>query len=269
MANLIIVPHDLTAIGDAALRYADFLAKHRGAEINVLHIVSDKSKSAAAMKALEESIEKYKSKETTDVLINPIIRVGSIFEDIGGIAEELEARLVVMGTHGVKGMQKLFGSYAIKVVTSTSVPFLVVQETSPPEKISNIVVPIDLTKESLQIINPAAEIALTHGAKVHILAEKQTDPRLSQQIKVRISLVKKEYQERNVDSEIHLMEPSGSFYKKIRAFAKEKNAELIAMAYYSESLFPQFDGFAQSLLTNDERIPCLIVNSKLLSKLYY
>lgn len=107
------------------------------------------------------------------------------------LLKELEARLVVMGTHGVKGMQKLFGSYAIKVVTSTSVPFLVVQETSPPEKISNIVVPIDLTKESLQIINPAAEIALTHGAKVHILAEKQTDPRLSQQIKVRISLVKK------------------------------------------------------------------------------
>lgn len=91
MANLIIVPHDLTAIGDAALRYADFLAKHRGAEINVLHIVSDKSKSAAAMKALEESIEKYKSKETTDVLINPIIRVGSIFEDIGGIAEGIRS----------------------------------------------------------------------------------------------------------------------------------------------------------------------------------
>jgi len=269
MANIVIVPHDFSSVGDTALNYANFLAKHRGAEIIVLHIITDKSKTSAAKKNLQNIIDKYKSTESTAVSISPLVRVGNIFEDIGGIAEELEAKLVVMGTHGVKGMQKLFGSHAIKVVTSTSVPFLVVQETQPPEKISNIVVPIDLTKESLQIIHPAAEIALTFGAKVHILAEKQTDPRLSQQIKVRISLVKKEYQEKNVASEVYLMESSGSFYKKIRLFAKENNAEMIAMAYHSSSLFPQFDGFAQNLLTNEERIPCLMVNSKLLSKLYY
>lgn len=269
MANLIIVPHDLTSIGDAALHYANFIAKHRGAEVHVLHIISDKKKSNAVLNELNKVIDNYKNKEKTTVTFKTLVQVGNIFEGIGAIAEELEARLVVMGTHGIKGMQRLFGSHAIKVVTSATVPFLIVQDTHPPEKISNIIMPINLTKESLQILNPTAEVARSFGAKVHILAEKQTDPRLSQQIKVRISLVKKEYQEKNVDSEVHMLKSSGSFYKKIRIFAREKNAELIAMAYHSSSLFPQFDGFTQSLLTNDEKIPCLIVNSKLLSKLYY
>lgn len=269
MANLFIVPHDFTEVGDAALFNSFFLARPRETEIKLLHIVSDKSKGAAAHKKLEEIIEKHKD-AAGSLKVTPLVKVGSIFEDIGKIAEDSEAKLIIMGTHGAKGMQKLFGSYAIKVVTSTSVPFLVVQkEKKVMESIKTIVVPIDLSKESLQIINTAGDIARMFGAKVHVVGEKQSDPRLSQQIKVRISIVKKEFEEKDVDSEIHILEGSKSYHTKIMKFALENNADMIAVAYYTSSLFPQFDGHFQSLLTNKENIPCLIANSKLLSKLYF
>jgi len=42
---------------------------------------------------------------------------------------KIGALMVVMGTHGIKGMQKLMGSWALKVITSSKVPFIAVQDT--------------------------------------------------------------------------------------------------------------------------------------------
>jgi nucleotide-binding universal stress UspA family protein len=265
MSNLFIVPHDFTNVGDAALKHAIFMALPRQTEIEVLHIVSDKSKGAAAYTKLQDIIVKT---DTQGLDVRPLVKVGSIFDDIGKIAEEKEAKMIIMGTHGATGMQKLFGSYAIKVVTSTSVPFLVVQASDPRHQIKRIVVPLDETKESLQIINHVGDIARLFDADVHILAEKQRDPRLAQQLKIRISLVNKEYTEKQVRCEVHILEGSKAYYKKIVEFADKNDADLIALAYYSSSIF-SFDNHAQALLTNEKNLPCLIVNAKLLSKLYY
>jgi hypothetical protein len=65
------------------------------------------------------------------------------------------------------------------------------------------------------------------------------------------------------------MSNSGSYQKKIMAYCQSNQVDLIAIAYHSESLLPQFDTFAQSLITNDQKIPCLILRSKLASALYF
>ena len=52
-------------------------------------------------------------------------------------------------------------------------------------------------------------------------------------------------------------------------YANEKNIDLISIAYHSESLLPQFDTFAQSLITNEQQLPCMVLNSKLASALYF
>ena len=53
------------------------------------------------------------------------------------------------------------------------------------------------------------------------------------------------------------------------AFSMEQNIDLIAFAYHTSSLLPQFDTFAQSLIMNKELLPCVIVNSKLSSSISY
>jgi nucleotide-binding universal stress UspA family protein len=267
-SNLFIVPHDFTTVGDTALNYALYLAKPRNTSIELLHIVNHKDHASTAFSKLNEIIDNL-NLSVGDVTVKAIVEVGNIFDDIGKIAENKGARMIVMGTHGAKGMQKLFGSYAIKVVTSTSVPFLVVQEGVEHKEIKNLVVPIDVSKESLQVINVAADIARTFGSHVYVVSENQKDQRLSQQMKIRISLVKKEYQEKNIDSSIELTTGSKSYCTKVINFAKSVDADMIAFAYHSSSLFAAFDTYAQKLITNEENIPCLIVNSKLLSKLYY
>jgi hypothetical protein len=99
--------------------------------------------------------------------------------------------------------------------------------------------------------------------------EKQNDELLSQQMKNRILIVKNQYDERKVKSEVDFMPRGGSYQKKIMNYCAQKEIDLIAIAYHSESLLPQFDTFAQSLITNDQKIPCLILKSKLASALYF
>jgi nucleotide-binding universal stress UspA family protein len=265
--NLYIVPHDFTAVGDAALKYAIHLGNYVHIEIQLLHLTSSKAESIKASQKLDEIIARFPAKE--GITITKLIKEGSIFEDIGKIAHKQGAQLIIMGTHGSTGMQKLFGSHAMKVVTSSEVPFLIVQKETVPAEIKNIIVPIDLTKESLQIVNNAGDLANMFNAVVHVVGEKQNDELLSQQMKNRILIIKNQYDDRKIPCSVEFMKGGGSFQKKIMAYSKEKSIDMIAIAYHSESLLPQFDTFAQSLITNDQKLPCMVLNSKLASALYF
>lgn len=267
-ANLFIVPHDFTSVGDAALKYAMFLAKPRKTSIMLLHIVSNNTKAKAATDNLQKIIDNL-DLGVGDGAVEAKVVEGNIFDDISKIAEKSDARLIIMGTHGATGMQKLFGSYAMKVVANSSVPFLVVQDGVDQSKLNSIVVPITTSKESLQIIHIAGEIAKTFDSTIYVIAEHQSDQRLSQQLKVRISLVKNQFEEKGVKAEIEILKSNKSFQKTIIEYAKKNNCDLIAVAHHSSSIFSQFEKYTQDLMTNDEYLPCLVVNAKLLSKLYY
>ena len=101
------------------------------------------------------------------------------------------------------------------------------------------------------------------------MAEKQTDQILNQRIQNRIGIIKKQYEEREIKTNIHFVKNTRDYRKKIMKYVNENNIGLIALSYHSESLFPQFDTFAQKLITNKPALPVLIINSKLASALYY
>lgn len=265
--NLYLVPHDFTAVGDVALRYAMHIGKRVKTEIQVVHIVTDASKVTAAKQKLDLLIQSFE--KPSNVELTSLVEVGNIFEDISKIARKDRAQLIIMGTHGAVGMQKLFGSHAIKVITSADVPFLVVQEKTPVNEVKNIIVPIDLTKESLQITNIAGDLAAMFDAELHVTFEKMSDQVLRQKMNTRVTLVRNSYEDRKLKSHFIELDGSGSYHKKIIDYAKKVNADQIAIAYHTESLLPQFDKFAQSLITNDLNLPCVIINSKSASSLYF
>ncbi len=265
--NLYIVLHDFTDIGDTALDYAMHIANHVHIDIKLMHVVNDKSKETQATSKLMSIIEKRSLPE--GITLSPLVKVGNFIEDMGNFVKEEHAQLIIMGTHGALGLQKLFGSHAIKMIRHTEVPFLVVQNGAPIKNAKNIIVPVDLTKESLQIVNIAGDMAAIFDGIVHILYEEQTDERLSMTMKTRIHIVKNNYEERNVKAEFVKLDSKGSYIKKIEAYAHEMDADLLAFSYHSESILPQFETFGQSLITNSLNLPCMVVNSKLASALYF
>lgn len=257
----LLVPHDFTAVGDNALNYAIILAKVIGADVDLLHVVKDEKERTKISAQFEKIISNLKDKPA-EVNVRYHIKSGTIFTDIASKAAELKSTLIIMGTHGAVGMQKLFGSFAIKVITSTHVPFLVVQQKYTGTDLSKIVVPIDESQESLQIEQVTSGMAKMANSEVHILTEKKIDSNLKLKCAVHSGLIAKQFKEKDIRYVAQVIPKVKGFSTDIVNYAVKEKANLIAFSYHSDSLLPQFDTFAQSLITNKSGVPVLIVNSK-------
>jgi len=141
----ILVPVDFSPTSESAITAAMDLARVYDARVTLLHVWSIPSMGyaealswpvdgmeAAARAALDEALAKAVkvSPRTTGIL-----RFGVDWERILEAVETEKADLVVMGTHGRRGLPRLFlGSVAEKVVRMCTVPVLTVRGPEKAEK---------------------------------------------------------------------------------------------------------------------------------------
>ena len=104
--SVILVPTDFTTVGSSAIDYATQLAGILKAKIIIMHVVAKDSEAAKAVMALEGIASRLRGNGFD---ADHTIAIGNIFDDIGRVAKDVNAGLIVMGTHGVKGMQKIMG----------------------------------------------------------------------------------------------------------------------------------------------------------------
>jgi len=255
----ILVPHDFTTAGRAATKYALELAKIFEAEINLLHITKDTKENKKSTAKFEKIIADL-NLSPSDPQVNFLVKKGDIFDTIAGVGKELLSSIIVMGTHGAKGMQKLFGSFAIKVITSTHIPFIIVQDGNKVFTTKDIVFPINTTKESLQIEQVVSAVADKAKSKVHIVSEKYKDSSLRIKSAVHFEIINKQFRNNNIEyTNDNIPKMSAT---EILKYSKKNKCDLIAISYYSDAIFTQFDRLFQDLITNNSKYPILIINSK-------
>jgi nucleotide-binding universal stress UspA family protein len=257
--KVFIVPHDFTSVGDIALEHAIATARPLGASVHLLHVVSKDSQIKESSEKLEAVIGRYTS---DGVEIVPVVRIGSIFEDIGEYAAEHSAELIFMGTHGAHGWQHITGSHALKVVTSSSVPFIIVQEkTVKPTGYDSIVVPMDLHKETKQKLSIVASLAKYFNSKVHVVTPDESDEYLRHQVNSNIVFSERFFKERGVEMTSAIVSSSG-FDKEVVKYAVSVDADLIAIMNLNRNSFLNAitANYEQYIITNDALIPTLILN---------
>ncbi len=258
----ILVPHDFTDVAGNALLHANKLSKVLNKPITLTHVVkSDKDKKTA-----HDKLEAIAQKNISDngIQTTATVTAGDYLEKIGEIAEIVKAAIVVMGTHGVKGIQKLIGSYALKVITNSNVPYVVVQ--APPAKqegYKNIVLPMDFSKESKQKLDWAVYIAELFGSKFHIIADYEDDEFTAKALKNNISYAKSYLANNNLEYDIHeLGRNNHGFTKETIQISKNVNADLIVvMTTMDKGLSEYVMGSPeQAIIANDAQIPVMCIN---------
>lgn len=262
MKKRILVPTDFTKVGDTALNHAIVVGKALDSEVFVLHIITNKrdiSEAKLKLQTLEARVEKE-----SNFSIQTVVRIGSIFEDIDKAATELDASLVIMGTHGLRGMQFLTGSKALKVVTESSIPFIIVQEREiRATGYDRIVVPLDLNKETKQKLNLVSDMALYFDSEVFLVSPGEKDEFLKNQLDRNLTYAQNFFQEREISCTTHITEgKSGTFTKEMLHYATSINGDLICiMNMYENSLVSIIGGgYEQAIITNESQIPVLCVN---------
>jgi nucleotide-binding universal stress UspA family protein len=260
-----LVPFDFSPVSKNAVKHALRLAGVSGGEIFLLHIVSEKEQLRAKEILFKEYISTLKTHEKYDM--SHQIVVGDIFNDIGRISDYHGADLVIMGTHGVDMMQKIFGSNAIKIIKNATSPFIIVQEECDEKELKKIVMPFSIEKKSMQVLRFAAQLSKIYNTEIIMLGRNHTDEVFKHQENTNVLVAHKYLKEQGVAHRFEIVNVSKSdFQDFVIDFAQKEGADLIATTYFSDSLLPIFEKFIQNLIVNKHHIPVLCLNSQSLTK---
>ncbi len=261
----IIVPWDFTHVAESALAHAVKIGRMIGNDIGLLHIVDPniKVKAEGEKKTLLKHVAEDASKMYNLNVTSNVIR-GSIFNDIAEFVNNSEASLVVMGTHGMKGMQKLTGSWALKVIVKSKVPFIVVQD--PPadqERYHNIVFPVDFSVENKEKMGMAIFMGKYFDSKIHILKTMSKDKSLAKKININLNFAVKYLIQNNIEYEIHEI-PHGNQAQRTIDFAQKINADIILIMTTKNITMADYilGASEQFIIANSSKIPVCCVNPK-------
>jgi nucleotide-binding universal stress UspA family protein len=271
--KLIVVPWDFTHVADHALAHAIKISRMTGDKICLLHIVDQgiKPNTEGEKKVLLQHVADQNSKKYNINILSAIAK-GSIFNAIAEFVnqkdvdekEKNDISLVLMGTHGMKGMQKITGSWALKVIVKSSVPFIVVQD--PPadqERYHNIVFPVDFRKENKEKTKMAIYMGKYFDSKIHMIVTTATDTSLVKKTRINLNFAIKYLIQNNIDYQIHEV-PKGNFAQQTIDFAQKINADLILIVTTKNITFADYmvGASEQYIIANSSKIPVCCVNPK-------
>ncbi len=258
----IIVPYDFTDISDFAVSHAINYSTILKTGITLLHIVKKETE-------IEEFTEKIQAvanniTKNHDVKVTTVIQEGSIFKTISEVTEEMNSMLVVMGTHGMKGLQKLTGSWALKVIVGSRTPFIVVQAPPKSKSISKVVFPVDFKSESKEKLKWVEFVSTYFKIKTHLLSNASKDGAIDNRTKANVVFSRKYLDDKNIDYELAIVEGSGSFSQETINYSRKIDADLIIVMTTRDIAFHDYVLGAQEQYTiaNDAKIPVLVVNPR-------
>lgn len=205
MFKHLLVPTDFSASADTALDHAVSMAGRFQASLHLLHVVNDPGAGLYGLGNAEVKLDRLKQKAEsrarerlqelardssavdirTQVAQRTNLGVGDVVQKY---AEAHKIDLVVMGTHGRGGLERLvLGSVASTLIRQLSCPVMTVRErdeepnSSPEVDYQTLLAPIDFSDHSRTALRLTKTVAGRYGGAQHLLfvAEKRVLPTFS------------------------------------------------------------------------------------------
>jgi nucleotide-binding universal stress UspA family protein len=257
----ILIPTDFTVVAEYAVEAAARFARALKTEIVLVHIAKKAADIADATAKVTAEAGNFSAEY--GVKVSGIVREGSIFTTIAETVEELGANLVFLGTHGAKGMQKVIGSWCLKVTTTSKVPVVVVQGHS--KDIKRVVFPIDFRKENREKIGWLCNVGNLFDANVYIFRDKvYKDVKLERGIQTNLVFTQKYLNAKKIFYNVEIAEGKGSFAKETLKYAESIDANLIIIATTKNISTTDYllGPTEQTIIGNEAQIPVMCINPK-------
>jgi len=179
MEKYILVPIDFSSDSVNALEHAIVYSNKMGYNIRMIH-VKRKNADYDPSFNLEDFDEVLKSgvidkfenleRQYGDLLTGKMdycVREGRVYTEISNQAKYGDARMIIMGTHGVSGFEERWaGSNAFRVVSHATCPVITVRNSFQVQPIKRIILPIDNSTQTRQKVPLIAKIAQLFEAEV-------------------------------------------------------------------------------------------------------
>jgi nucleotide-binding universal stress UspA family protein len=194
--NKILCPVDFFPASDAAVNYAAGLAENYEATIHLLHVITPIAASAYEyaidttefIRSMEESsmqemnglVAKLK---LAGIKAEPELRVGDVYDEIKKTIEIEKPDLLVMGTHGRRGVERWFmGSTTEKMLRHSPVPLVTISAAGEKSfngpRFRRILVTTDFSEGTADALAYAFSVAQENESRVtllHVLHDVSAD----------------------------------------------------------------------------------------------
>jgi nucleotide-binding universal stress UspA family protein len=165
----VLLPTDFSETTAEPVRHARLLADHFGAALHVLHVATDVERQRTA----DAELERFARAHGLDGATLAVIAAEAPAPGIEAYAGEHGADLVVMGSHGRRGLERLFlGSVTEEVLRHAPCPVLTVRthlDAADQLPVDSVLAPIDLSDASLRALPFARTFAAAYDARLDVL----------------------------------------------------------------------------------------------------
>ncbi len=268
----LLIPWDFSPVAENALKYAVKIGSlAASSQIELIYVIESGGLFTKGKLSEKEATEKLKVdysriKETYGIEVKTTVMEGNIFNTISEHASDINADLVIMGTHGIKGVQKLTGSWALKVIAGSSVPFLVVQD-APKEKrvFEHVVMPLDFSFDEKSKLNWAIKVSVQYKSQIHIIIPNAFDAGVQKKVNYNLAFAKKHLESYNIPYEIHSAGKGSKFQEEIVKLAKDIESDLILIMTSGSLDFTDyvFGAQEQHVIANEAKIPVMCINQSM------
>lgn len=269
----IVVGIDFSPNSENALRHAVAVAIRGKSTIHLVYVKTPKSTVSFGVKSdgsLAKSAEKRLKELTEDAKreapmcsVQSVILEGKPPVELCKYTHNLKDSMIVVGTHGASGFdEKHVGSNTLRIVAETKVPVLSVREhINIGRDLTQILVPIDESFETLQKIKHAVAFAKLFNAKLLILGtHTSTHPESKHVINVQIGHAKAMCDKANIRYEVLTVAIKDNLCNALVEYAKSAEANLlIIMREEEEEFFDFWLGTSTRKLISISPMPLLIV----------
>ncbi|MES2591800.1 MAG: universal stress protein [Bacteroidota bacterium] len=271
--NKILVPIDFSEQSVIALDQSYNLAKEYNAEITLLYVIEDSGMLAKLFsveqhedfrKDIQYQLDKLADdvNKKSKITVNTLIAKGVIYEKIAEIAELISATMIIMGTNGGEGLKKRFiGSNALRVARESKIPVITIKGKHHRNGCKNIVLPLDLSKETREKVTKAIELSkIFHGAAIRVVSVLfTTDEFLVNRLTRQLGQVKTFLEKEGVECTAEIIKGikgKDTLAQNIIEYAKQVEGDLLMIMTQQEIDFTEFFiGSAAQEIINHSPIP--------------
>jgi nucleotide-binding universal stress UspA family protein len=181
MSKKIVVGVDFSDCSLNALEHAVIIAQKSSSDLVMVWVNHlDYSKEIFALepenlqqeviRRFEEIIQQHRS-SLKEGQLSYRIASGKVYKEICKVANEVEAFLIVVGTHGSSGFEEFWiGSNANRIVSASKLPIMTIRAGVNSKKdLKTIVMPFDSTRVTRQKLPITALLAKYFDAEIHIV----------------------------------------------------------------------------------------------------
>ena len=278
-ASKILIPIDFSNQSMYALNQACSLAETKNSKVYILSVIEEQNKISSLFlddqtdilqnkvkSKLNQICEEIQSKYKIDIEV--MVSKGKVYNQIIDVSKMISTDLIVMGTTGSpkEGFKRFIGSNAERVVRLAQCPVITIKGQNLRNGCQNIILPLDLEKETREKITYAIEYARYWDATIRLVSVLLDDNQHNKNVLIKnINQAERFIKDAGVSCSAELV--SGD--KKVTLgdfvfnYAKENDGDLIMIMTKKEELsLSQNISVTARYIINNSEIPVMSIRPK-------